>query len=105
MTKQPFDPAASYWSSVARDGALPARRASGPAAPPVPPVSPPRRSTTDPLVSHSLDDALVPGVMVELDAAAAEAAGAFEETALSEAEAWDANADLIGIEDRTDGRE
>jgi type IV secretion system protein VirB1 len=102
MTKQPSDPAASYWSGVARDGVLPARRASGSA---VSPASPPRRSTTDPLVSQTLDDALVPGVMVELDAAAAEAAGAFEETALSEADAWDANADLIGIEGWTDGRE
>ena len=96
MTKQPSDPAASYWSGVARDGALPVRSAAAP---------PRRQSKTDPLVSRTLDDALVPGVMVELDAAAAEAAGAFEETALSEADAWDANADLIGIEGRTDGRE
>ena len=102
MTKQPSDPAASYWGSVAGDGVLPARRASSPAASL---ASRPRRSTTDPLVSQTLDNALVPGVMVELDIAAAEAAGAFEETALSEADAWDANADLIGIEGRTDGRE
>ena len=102
MTKQPSDPAASYWSCVARDGVLPARRASGSAGSL---ASPRRRSTTDPLMSQTLDDALVPGVMVELDIAAAEAGGAFEETALSEADAWDANADLIGIEGRTDGRE
>ena len=105
MTKQPANPAASYWSGVARDGALPVRSASGPALSPVSPMSLSRRSTTDPLVSQTLDDALVPGVMVELDAAAAEAAGAFEETALSEADAWEANADLIDIEGRTDGRE
>jgi hypothetical protein len=33
-------------------------------------------------------------VMVELDAAEAESLGAFQETALTEADAWDANADL-----------
>jgi hypothetical protein len=32
--------------------------------------------------------------MVEVDPEEAEAIGAFEETALSEADAWDANADL-----------
>jgi type IV secretion system protein VirB1 len=50
--------------------------------------------TTDPLVSRNLDDATTPGVMVELDPEAADLAGAFEETALSEADAWDANADI-----------
>jgi hypothetical protein len=33
-------------------------------------------------------------VVVELDAHEAENLGAFEETALTEADAWDANADL-----------
>ena len=36
----------------------------------------------------------MPGVVVELDAHEAETLGAFEETALTEADAWDANADL-----------
>jgi type IV secretion system protein VirB1 len=36
----------------------------------------------------------VPGVVVELDASEAEDLGAFEETALTEAEAWEANGDL-----------
>ena len=36
----------------------------------------------------------MPGVVVELDAREAEELGAFEETALTEADAWDANADL-----------
>jgi type IV secretion system protein VirB1 len=36
----------------------------------------------------------VPGVVVELDAGEAEDLGAFEETALTEADAWEANADL-----------
>ncbi len=46
------------------------------------------------LLSDDIADLLVPGVMVEVDAAEAESLGAFEETALTEAEAWDANADL-----------
>jgi hypothetical protein len=36
--------------------------------------------------------------MVELDAGMAEDLGAFEETALSEADAWEANADLDAAE-------
>lgn len=46
------------------------------------------------VISTTLDDLLVPGVVVELDAHDAEDLGAFEETALTEAEAWEANADL-----------
>jgi hypothetical protein len=46
------------------------------------------------LLSDNIADLLVPGVVVEVDAAEAEGLGAFEETALTEAEAWDANADL-----------
>jgi len=44
--------------------------------------------------SESYDDLSLPGVVVELDAAAAEELGAFEETALTEAEAWESNRDL-----------
>jgi hypothetical protein len=47
-----------------------------------------------PLLSDDVTDLLVPGVVVEVDAAEAESLGAFEETALTEAEAWNANADL-----------
>lgn len=47
-----------------------------------------------PLLSNSMDDLLVPGVVVELEAGEAEVFGAFEETALTEDEAWEANADL-----------
>lgn len=47
-----------------------------------------------PLLSNTVDDLLLPGVVVELDAGEAEAFGAFEETALTEDEAWAANADL-----------
>ena len=48
----------------------------------------------DPLVTQNLADLTTPGVVVEVDPDVAEALGAFEETALSEADAWDANADL-----------
>jgi hypothetical protein len=58
----------------------------------------PNRRLPDPaadaLLSDDIADLLVPGVVVEVDAAEAESLGAFEETALREAEAWDANADL-----------
>lgn len=51
-----------------------------------------------PLLSNSMDDLLLPGVVVELEPGEAEAFGAFEETALTEDEAWEANADLDGEE-------
>ena len=53
-----------------------------------------REPTAPAVISTTLDDLLVPGVVVELDAREAEDLGAFEETALTEAEAWEANADL-----------
>jgi len=46
-----------------------------------------------PLVSSSLEDLLIPGVMVEVDPDVADDLGAFEEHALSEAEAWESNGD------------
>ncbi len=46
------------------------------------------------ILSNSFADLLVPGVMIEVDAGEAESLGAFEETALTEADAWDANADV-----------
>ena len=52
--------------------------------------------TADAVLSNSLADLMVPGVLVEMDASEAESLGAFEETALTEADAWDANADLDG---------
>ena len=60
-----------------------------------PPNSRPQRRQ-DPLLSLSLDDLMTPGVMVEVDPDAAEALGAFEETGLSEEDAWEA---LIDRED------
>lgn len=60
----------------------------------------PRDPTAPAVISTTLDDLLVPGVVVELDAREAEEIGAFEETALTEADAWDANADLDADEVR-----
>jgi hypothetical protein len=60
----------------------------------------PRDPTAPALISTTLDDLLVPGVVVELDAHDAEEIGAFEETALTEADAWEANADLDAAEAR-----
>jgi hypothetical protein len=57
---------------------------------------------TDAVFSDSLADLLIPGVVVELDPLAAEALGAFEEIALTDAEAWEANADL-GMDEADDG--
>lgn len=46
------------------------------------------------VLSNSLSDLLLPGVVIELDAGEAEDFGAFVETALTEDEAWAANGDL-----------
>jgi hypothetical protein len=54
----------------------------------------PRDQISTAIVSTSPDDLLIPGVVVELDAYEADAIGAFEENALTEAEAWEANADI-----------
>ncbi|WP_180176791.1 lytic transglycosylase domain-containing protein [Acinetobacter sp. YH01016] len=53
-----------------------------------------KQETTQPVISRNEDDATVPGVQVEQTAEQAERNGAFEETAMSEADAWEANADL-----------
>ena len=58
------------------------------------PAAPAGNSIADAILSESLDDMTVPGVVVVVDAAEAEVMGAFQEDALTEAEAWDANADL-----------
>jgi len=51
------------------------------------------REKTVPVVSTSMKDAGTPGVQVEYSADDAAAFGAFEETALSEADAWESNTD------------
>ncbi len=55
----------------------------------------PRDVAAEALLSDDIGDLTTPGVVVELDAGEAESLGAFEETALSEADAWQANADLM----------
>lgn len=47
-----------------------------------------------PVVSRSPDDGSTPGVQIEHTPDQAEAFGAFEETAISEGDAWEANADI-----------
>jgi len=51
-----------------------------------------------PVVSQNPEDMDIPGVQVEYTLEDAEASGMFEETALSEAEAWDANAGIAAPE-------
>ena len=63
---------------------------------PMPAVSTP----ADAVLSDSIADLLVPGLVVELDTAEADALGAFEEIALTETDAWEANADLESDEVR-----
>lgn len=53
------------------------------------PEQPPR----DPVFSPAVEDMTTPGVMVDVDPDEAEAMGAFQEDALTEAEAWESNAD------------
>jgi len=53
------------------------------------------REITLPVISTNIDDILIPGVQVELTAEEAEQLGAFEETALSEEDAWESNCDLV----------
>ncbi len=56
--------------------------------------APMTRDTTQPVISKNEADARTPGVQVEHTAEQAERYGAFEETAMSEADAWESNADL-----------
>ena len=54
----------------------------------------PGRSVADAVLSENFADVTTPGVVVVLDASEAEQLGAFEETALTEADAWESNLDL-----------
>ena len=54
----------------------------------------PGRSVADAVLSENFADMTTPGVVVVLDASEAEQLGAFEETALTEADAWESNLDL-----------
>jgi hypothetical protein len=53
----------------------------------------PERRRIAPVMSESLDDFLIPGVVIELDPDEADRLGAFEENALTPDDAWGANLD------------
>ena len=74
--------------------------AEQPASEPTAPV--PLEPLTRPRISHAYADLLVPGVVVEVNQTDADELGAFEEDALTQAEAWDANADIAGGHDGKD---
>lgn len=50
------------------------------------------------VLRSKLGDAMTPGFIVELDPAEAEAAGAFEEHALTEADALESSGDALSLE-------
>ena len=58
------------------------------------PERPQRLTPAAPAFSQAIADGLTPGAVVEADPETAEAFGAFEETALPEWAAWEANADV-----------
>lgn len=56
--------------------------------------TPPGRPMADAMLSDNFADFGTPGIVIVLDAGEAEQLGAFEETALTEADAWESNLDL-----------
>lgn len=64
-------------------------------------VAPALALRVDPVVSKSQEDAETPGVQVEHTADQADANGAFKETAMSEADAWESNADIAASDEGT----
>lgn len=54
----------------------------------------PGRPIADAMLSDNFADFGTPGVVIVLDASEAEQLGAFEETALTEADAWESGLDL-----------
>jgi hypothetical protein len=58
------------------------------------PMPGPRLPFTEVIIAETLDDAAIPGVIVEVDPEEADDLGAFREDAVDDAAAWDANADL-----------
>lgn len=57
-------------------------------------TSVPKLPRRDAILSESLDDALISGVIVEIDPDEADRLGAFHEDAIDEETAWESNADL-----------
>lgn len=56
-----------------------------------------------PAISHDMRDLMRPGVMVEIDRADIEQLGLTEETALSEEDAWESNADVADTNEARNG--
>lgn len=59
---------------------------------------------TTPTISQDLGDLMRPGIMVEIDKADIERLGLVEETALSEDDAWESNADVENTNEANNGR-
>lgn len=57
-----------------------------------------------PIISQDIGDLIKPGVQVEIDKADVERLGLCEETALSEDDAWESNADADNTDEAADGR-
>ncbi len=57
----------------------------------------------DPVISLDTENFQIPGVQIELDPDEAESLGAFEESALSEDDAWEANIDVTDIKEDNNG--
>jgi hypothetical protein len=57
-----------------------------------------KESRVEPIISSNLEDLDTPGVMVEVDPEEADLLGAFEETALSEEDAWLSNIEGEDVE-------
>jgi hypothetical protein len=57
-----------------------------------------KEAMLEPVISSNLEDLDTPGVMVEVDPEEADLLGAFEETALSEEDAWLSNIEGEDIE-------
>lgn len=60
--------------------------------------------TNMPIISRDLGDLMRPGVMVEIDPADIERLGLIEETALSEEDAWESNAEVENTNEARDVR-
>lgn len=70
-------------------GARPAESGSADAEPPAS-----RSRRRDPVLSRDVDDATLPGVVIEVTPNNSVVLGAFTESALSEEDAWESNVDL-----------
>lgn len=56
-------------------------------------ADPDQQQPHSPVFSPAIEDAMTPGVIVDVDPDDAEAMGAFQDDALTEREAWESNRD------------